>query len=124
MNKITVIFTMDDVALTDAQREGLAELFAEWQILHKHNSRLLIDAVINENTLAAAQTALAAYNPNIIGTWSESGALTSANFDSVDYIAMLPPIISIDENDTITETPRTIADELHKFGGWPDRSMT
>lgn len=122
MNKLSIIFSMASVQLNDTEQQALHALFAEWVVLHEAGARLLIDALINSDTLSAAQTALAAYNPNIIGQWDAAGTLLSP-FDSADYIALSPPLLSLDETQNIIATPRTTAVEIHRFGGWPPRSF-
>lgn len=114
---------MDAVQLSDEAVDVIRSLLAEWVILNKVNGRYLIDALIAQENIQAAHDELDAYNPNIIGQWDEHGTLISESFDSADYIAHLPPIITLDENDNVVTTPRTEAVEIHRFGGWSARSF-
>ncbi len=137
--KISTLFIIDEVLFTDEQNAQFKALYADWNVINIKNGRMIVDALIEEANFDTAQAALAAYNPNVIGKWNRKGELlkkqvidnsdpnnlvyTSAPelYDVTEYIALLPPIITIDENENITETPRTEAVEIHKFGGWGDR---
>ena len=118
--KISTLFIIDSVTFTDEQNSQFKALYADWYVINIKNGRMLVDALIEESNFDTAQSALAAYNPTVIGKWNKQGnSLLLQNIP--DYIALLPPIITVDENENITETPRTEATSVHKFGGWGDR---
>lgn len=121
--KTLITFSMDEVILSDEQRDAIRSLFAEWVITSTKNGRVLIDALIPGENIAVAEAALTTYTPIIIGTWDFDGNLLST-FNEAEYISMLPPIIKMSgdmENPIVTEIPRTEAVETHRFGGWGER---
>lgn len=120
--KISTLFIIDEVLFTDEQNVQFKALYADWHVINIKNGRMIVDALVEESNFDTAQAALAAYNPTVIGKWDRFGnRLLLQNV--ADYIALLPPILTVDGNENITETPRTEAVEVHKFGGWPDRSF-
>lgn len=121
--KTLITFSIDQTTLSEEESTFIHSLFAEWVVISTKNARVLVDALIPEGNIPVAVEALQIYNPVVIGTWDFSGNLLST-FNEVEYISMLPPIITTTgdlENPTIIETPRTEAIEIHKFGGWGDR---
>lgn len=120
--KISIIFSMDAVVFDELQLRKLRAMFAEWHVIHVISGRMLVDAIIDQANFEAAQADLISYNPNIIGKWDKTGGLLSV-FDDIDYLALLPPVISR-EGGVVVRIPRAQILEIHKFSGWAARSMS
>ena len=118
---INTLFIIDDVTFTEEQDAQFAQLTAQWHVINNNGTRQLIEAIISPDKFAEAETALATWNPNIIGKWNKDGSVIELN-DTTEYIALLPPITTVNPDETITETPRTEAVMIHKFAGWGDKS--
>lgn len=117
---ISTLFIIDHVIFDDEQNSYFSNLTAHWHVIRNNGTRQLIDAVIDDSRFAEAEAALAAWNPNVIGKWHQDGSIIELN-DTTEYIALLPPIVTVDENEVVTETPRTEAVDVHRFSGWEAR---
>lgn len=117
---ISTLFIIDSVVFNEEQSALFKTLTANWYVINNKNGRQLVDAIIQEDKFEEAQTALTEWNPSVVGKWNKDGSIIELN-DTTEYVSLLPPIITIDENENVIETPRTEAINVHKFGGWGAR---
>ena len=124
--KISVLFSIDDVTLTDQQREAMKQLTGEWAIINRRNGRMLIDALADDSAIPTIAAALADYGPTIYGAWDIHGrAVLMQTYpqNPTAYIDMLPDLIETDEEGNVIDTSRpTEPVFIHSFSGWRART--
>ena len=130
---ISILFILDYVVLDSGQQQQFSKFLAQWAVICHDANRQVVDAIIPDEYVDDAFALLSAFpieiisgedsiithvdlHPSIIGKWHQDGSIIELN-DTTEYIALLPPIITIDE----IEIPRTEAVEIHKFSGWGER---
>ena len=124
--KTSILFSIDDVTLTDQQREAMKQLTGEWAIINRRNARMLIDALADDSAIPVIAAALADYSPLIYGAWDIHGrevlTLTYPQ-NPTAYIDMLPDLIETDEEGNVIDTSRPSSPAfIHSFSGWRARA--
>lgn len=117
---ISTLFIMDHVVFDDQQNDYFNSLTAHWRVINDNGARQLVDAVIDAGKFSEAEAALAEFNPNVVGKWDFNGNIIELN-DTTEYISLLPPIVTLDENENVISTPRTAPVDVHRFSGWGAR---
>jgi hypothetical protein len=118
--KISTLFIIDDVELTESQSKAFRQLFAEWTIVNRKLGRMLISALINDDTFDTAQTALHVYNPVVIGKWDSDGNQIAAVAHLEAYISMLPAKFEL-VNNQLVQVQRAEAVDVSGWSGWGER---
>jgi len=120
--KISTLFSIDDVTLTDEEQGEIGKRTGEWVVISRRNGRALVDAIVEPAKFAEIEALLAATNPTVYGVWDNNGQPTMTDTypqDSVAYIDMLPDIVTMDAEGNVTSTERpTDPAFIHTFAGW------
>ena len=124
--KISVLFSIDDVTLTDQQREAMHQLTGEWTIINRRTGRMLIDALADDSAIPVIAAALADYLPTIYGAWDIHGrAVLTSNYpqNPDGYLTMMPDVIEMDEEGNVIDISRPSEPRfIHSFSGWRART--
>jgi len=124
--RVSILFSIDDVTLTDQQREAMRQLTGEWTIINRRTGRMLIDALADDSAIPVIAAALADYSPTIYGAWDIHGqaVLTATYPQNPDgYLVMMPDVLTMDEEGNVTDISRPSEPKfIHSFSGWRART--
>jgi len=120
--KISTLFIIDAVELDDNQRGAFYSLFAEWIVVNQKNGRMLISALINDDTYPMAAAALNQYNLQIVGKWGVAGEQLTNVAHVSEYVELLPSKFEFVASEFVL-VDRTVAEDVAGWSGWAARSF-
>lgn len=121
----TVLFSMLDGAITDAQRDQLQALKASWVIVNRRLGRLLIDILGPRNELVAIRDKLIELgrDPKMIAVWDADGVIVQRGATAtVDWLAVAEDVLTYDAAGNLISTTRPVAfRDTHRWAGWAQK---
>lgn len=121
----TVLFSMLDGAITDAQRDQLQALQASWVIVNRRLGRLLIDILGPRNELVAIRNKLIELgrDPKMIAVWDADGVIAQRGANAAqDWLAVAEDVLTYDALGNLISTTRPVAfRDTHRWAGWAEK---
>lgn len=120
----SALFSMLDGPITQAQRDALANLDAQWVLINHRNGRFLIDIVGPKKQLAAIRRYLvdAGRDPIVIGVWDCDGNVIQSGQLS-DWLNVAEDVVTYDASGNVASITRPVAfRSTNEWAGWAART--
>jgi YD repeat-containing protein len=134
---LCVLFSMDAGALTQAQMDALRAMNVAWEVLNRRvvNSiaRWYVDIIGPKSQLVQIGQALTSMgrNPIVLGVFTptiqpdQSVLLVLTQGNLTEYLNVAPDVVTYDAQGNVLSTTRpTGFIDVHRWAGWPDKSLT
>ena len=120
----SVLFSMLDGAITQAQQDALANLNAQWVLINHRSGRFLIDIVGPKSQLTAIRNYLlsAGRDPIVIGVWDCDGNVIQPGLLS-DWLNVAQDVVTYNASGNIASTSRPASfRSTNEWAGWAART--